>query len=83
MTLSSLLWYDTDAMKYLEARPDRASGALTIKGTRIRVAHLLKLVVSGMSYKQIHTEWYPQLSVATLRGAVEEAIAYLSTPSHA
>ena len=72
-------------MKYLEARPDRASGALTIKGTRIRVAHLLKLVVSGMSYQQIHAEWYPHLSVATLRGAVEEAIVQLSEPfpSHA
>jgi uncharacterized protein (DUF433 family) len=70
-------------MKYLEARPDRASGALTIKGTRIRVAHVLKLVIAGMSYKQIRTDWYPQLSIATLRGAVEEAIAQLSAPSHA
>jgi uncharacterized protein (DUF433 family) len=70
-------------MKYLEAQPERASGALTIKGTRIRVAHLLKLVVSGMSYQQIQAEWYPHLSVATLRGAVEEAISHLSAPSHA
>jgi uncharacterized protein (DUF433 family) len=71
--------------KYLESQSDRASGALTIKGTRIRVSHLLKLVTSGMSYEQIHTEWYPQLTVATLRGAVEEAIAHLSLPasSHA
>ena len=67
-------------MKYLEARPERASGALTIKGTRIRVAHLLKLVISGMSYEQIHTDWYPHLSVPLLRGAVEEAIAQLSGP---
>jgi hypothetical protein len=46
---------------------------------------VLKLVTSGMSYQQIQTEWYPQLSVAMLRGAVEEAIAHLSlpTPSHA
>jgi uncharacterized protein (DUF433 family) len=70
-------------MKYLDSRPERASGALTIKGTRIRVAHLLKLVVAGMSYKQIQTEWYPHLSVSTLRGAVEEPIAHLSLPSHA
>lgn len=69
--------------KYLEQRPDRASGALTLKGTRIRIAHLLKLVISGMSYQQIQTEWYPHLSVATLRGAVEEAIAHLSLPVHA
>ena len=71
--------------KYLESRPERASGALTIKGTRIRLAHLLKLVVSGMSYEQIHTEWYPHLSVSLLHGAVEEAIAQLSEPfpSHA
>jgi uncharacterized protein (DUF433 family) len=70
-------------MQYLESRPDRASGALTIKGTRIRVAHLLKLVIAGMTYQHIQTEWYPHLSVATLRGAVEEAIAHLSLPSHA
>ena len=69
--------------KYLESRPDRASGALTIKGTRIRVSHVLKLVTSGMSYQQIQTEWYPHLSVATLKGAVEEAIAHLSLPAHA
>ena len=69
--------------KYLESRPDRASGALTVKGTRIRVAHLLKLVIAGMSYQQIQTEWYPHLSIATLRGAVEEALAHLSLPSHA
>jgi uncharacterized protein (DUF433 family) len=68
---------------YLESVPERASGALTIKGTRIRVAHVLKLVVSGMDYQEIQTEWYPQLSVATLRGAVEEAIAHLSAPIHA
>ena len=70
-------------MKYLEAKQDRASGALTIKGTRIRVAHLLKLVIAGMSYEQIQTEWYPHLSITTLRGAVEEAIAHLSLPVHA
>jgi uncharacterized protein (DUF433 family) len=70
-------------MKYLDSRPERASGALTIRGTRIRVAHVLKLVVAGMSYEQVQTEWYPQLSVSTLRGAVEEAIAHLSFPSHA
>ncbi len=69
-------------MKYLEAKPGRASGALTIKGTRIRVAHLLKLMISGMSYQQIHTEWYPHLSVSILRGAVEEALAQLSAPFH-
>jgi uncharacterized protein (DUF433 family) len=67
-------------MKYLESIPERCSGALTIKGTRIRVAHLLKLVISGMSYEQIRAEWYPHLSVSTLKGAVDEAIAQLSEP---
>ena len=69
--------------KYLESRPERASGALTSTGTRIRVAHLFKLVTSGMSYQQLQTEWYPQLSVATLRGAVEEARAHHSLPATA
>jgi uncharacterized protein (DUF433 family) len=70
-------------MRYLESRPERASGELTIKGTRIRIAHVITMLANGFTIEQLHAEWYPHLSVTTLRGAVEEATQYLSTKAHA
>jgi uncharacterized protein (DUF433 family) len=34
-------------MKYLEAIPERASGELTIKGSRIRIALVIKKLANG------------------------------------
>jgi uncharacterized protein (DUF433 family) len=59
--------------KYLEARPDRASGELTIKGTRIRVAQVINMLAHGFTLEELHAEHFPHVSVRTLRGAVEEA----------
>lgn len=70
-------------MKYLEARKERASGELTIKGTRIRVAQVITMLAHGFTREQLHTEWFPHLSTDTLRGAVEEATHYLTTQTHA
>ena len=64
--------------KYLESRPDRASGELTFKGTRIRIAQVINMLANGYTIEQLHTEWFPQLTVSTLRGAVEEATELLS-----
>jgi uncharacterized protein (DUF433 family) len=64
--------------KYLEARPDRASGELTLKGTRIRIAQVINMLANGYTIEQLHTEWFPQLTVRTMRGAVEEATELLS-----
>ena len=69
-------------MKYLEARPDRASGELTIKGTRIRIAQVINMLAHGSTMEQLHEGW-PWISVATLRGAVEEATQLLSAKAHA
>jgi len=33
--------------KYLESRPDRASGELTIKGTRIPIAQVINMLANG------------------------------------
>lgn len=68
--------------KYLESRPDRASGELTIKGTRIRIAQVINQLAHGLTLEQLHTEWFPHLSVSTLRGAVEEAAELLSAKTH-
>lgn len=70
-------------MKYLESKPERASGELTIKGTRIRIAQIINMLANGFTIKQLHTEWFPHISISTLRGAVEEAAQCLSAQSHA
>jgi uncharacterized protein (DUF433 family) len=71
--------------KYLEARPDRASGELTIKGTRIRIAQVINMLANGHTLQQMYDGW-PWLSAATLKGAIEEAAELLSdqnTQTHA
>jgi uncharacterized protein (DUF433 family) len=68
--------------KYLESRPERASGELTIKGTRIRIAQVINMLAHGSTIEQLHEGW-PWLSVAMLRGAVEEATQLLSHETHA
>jgi uncharacterized protein (DUF433 family) len=66
--------------KYLEARPDRASGELTIKGTRIRIAQVINMLAHGHTLQQMHEGW-PWLSAATLKGAIAEAAELLSDQS--
>jgi uncharacterized protein (DUF433 family) len=69
-------------MKYLESRKERASGELTIKGTRIRVTQAITMLANGYTIEQLHERW-PHLSVNTIRGAVEEATQYLATLANA
>jgi uncharacterized protein (DUF433 family) len=68
--------------KYLESRPDRASGELTLKGTRIPIAQVITMLANGYTIELLHEGW-PWLSAATLKGAIEEAAALLSTQAHA
>ena len=69
--------------KYLESRPDRVGGELTIKGTRITIAQIINMLANGFTMEQLHREWFPHLSVSTIRGAVEEATELLSSHAHA
>ena len=66
--------------KYLEARPDRVSGELTIKGTRIPIAQVINMLANGHTLQLMHEGW-PWLSAATLKGAIEEAAELLSDQS--
>jgi uncharacterized protein (DUF433 family) len=66
--------------KYLESRPDRASGELTIKGTRIPIAQVINMLANGHTLQLMHEGW-PWLSATTLKGAIEEAAALLSAQS--
>jgi uncharacterized protein (DUF433 family) len=68
---------------YLEARPDRASGELTLKGTRIRIAQVINMLAHGFTLKELHTEHFPHISVHALRGAVEEATQSLPVQTNA
>ena len=63
--------------KYLESRPDRVSGELTIKGTRIPIAQVINMLANGHTLQLMHEGW-PWLSAATLKGAIEEAAELLS-----
>ena len=69
-------------MKYLDSKPDRASGELTIKGTRIRIAQVINMLAHGSTLQELHEGW-PWISIATLQGAVEEATELLSAKIHA
>jgi uncharacterized protein (DUF433 family) len=66
--------------KYLESRPDRASGELTIKGTRIPIAQVINMLAHGHTLDLMHEGW-PWLSAATLKGAIREATELLSAQS--
>jgi uncharacterized protein (DUF433 family) len=69
--------------KYLESRPDRASGELTLKGTRIRIAMVINMLANGFTLETLHAEHFPQIPVHTLRKAVEEATELLSQQANA
>ena len=66
--------------KYLESRPDRVGGELTIKGTRIPIAQVINMLANGHTLQQMQEGW-PWLSPATLKGAIEEAAELLSDQS--
>ena len=66
--------------KYLESRPDRVGGELTIKGTRITIAQVINQLANGYTIELMHEGW-PWLPAATLKGAIEEAAALLRAPS--
>ena len=66
-------------MKYLQSNPHIASGELTIKGTRIRIASVLEMLAVGMTLQYINTKRYPWLPAGTLRGALKEASEHFQT----
>ena len=67
---------------HLEVRPERASGELTIKGTRIRIAQVINMLAHGSTLQELHEGW-PWIAVATLKGAIAEATELLSDKVHA
>jgi uncharacterized protein (DUF433 family) len=68
-------------MKYLQSNPHIAGGDLTIKGTRVRITQVFRMLAAGMTVDYILEGW-PWMSAETLHGAMEEAITQLETPVH-
>jgi uncharacterized protein (DUF433 family) len=61
-------------------QPNVCQGQATIRGMRITVAFVLKLMASGMKDEEI-LQAYPELEKADLRQAIEYA-AWLASESH-
>jgi uncharacterized protein (DUF433 family) len=68
--------------KYLETRPDRCGGELTIKGTRIPIAQVITMLANGYTMELLQEGW-PWLSATLLKGALDEATELLSATIHA
>jgi uncharacterized protein (DUF433 family) len=62
-------------------RPDVLGGRATIRGLRISVAHVVKLVASGMTPAQIVDE-LPELEEQDVRQALVYAAALAQDESH-
>lgn len=56
----------------ITVNPEVCMGQPTIRGIRITVSFILKLLASGESYQQI-LEAYPELEIEDLKQAVEYA----------
>ena len=61
-------------MKFLSSTSNILGGDLVIKGTRIPIEVILYRLKDGYSVAEIH-KLYPTPSMATLRGAIGEALA--------
>lgn len=66
-------------MKYLQSNPYIAGGDLTIKGTRIRISDVLRMLAAGMTFEYLSKKRWPWLSAKTLRGAIDEGINHIDT----
>ncbi len=68
-------------MKYLESVPERASGELTIKGTRIRIAQVITMLANGFTIEQLHEEWFPRTYPWTRCGERSRRLPTISAPT--
>ena len=68
-------------MKHLSSTPNVMGGDLVIAGTRIPIEVILYRLRDGYSLKDIH-RLYPTPTMATLKGAISEAIALLAPKLH-
>lgn len=53
-------------------------GKPCVKGTRVKVQDVLELVNAGISFPDIVTEYYPDLTVEDIHACIEYAIALVA-----
>ena len=64
----------------ITVKPEVCMGQATIRGMRITVSFVLKLLASGMSFKEI-LEAYPELDAQDIEQSIEYA-AWLASETH-
>jgi uncharacterized protein (DUF433 family) len=67
---------------FIISDPQIMGGEPVIIGTRIPIAVILHLLKQGYPIEVIHDD-YPQVSLKTLSGAIDEAIQVVTTTLHA
>ena len=68
--------------KYIVSDPQIMGGEPVIIGTRVPIEVILHLLKQGYPLEVIHDD-YPQISLETLSGAIDEAIEVVTTSLHA
>lgn len=58
----------------ISADPKICGGKPCIKGTRIPVTMVLELLEDGLSFDEILTDYYPNLTVADIKACIEYAL---------
>jgi len=53
-------------------------GKPTVSGTRITVQNILELINEGLSFNEIRSEYYPDLTEDDIRACVHYAISLIS-----
>lgn len=67
---------------FIVSDPNILGGTPVIKGTRVPIETILYLLKDGYPLEVIHED-YPQISLETLSGAIDEAIHQVTTMLHA
>ena len=68
--------------KYIVSDPNILSGMPVIKGTRVPIAVILRLLKEGYTVEAIHHE-FPHINIKTLDGALTQLIKLLGDNPHA
>jgi uncharacterized protein (DUF433 family) len=62
----------------ISVNPNVHFGKLVVANTRITVQNVLELVNEGLTFKDIITDYYPELTVEDIQACVQYAIALVA-----
>lgn len=69
---------DIDMKRYITSDPEILGGKPVIRGTRIPIDQILFLLNEDYPIEAIH-QFYPQVSIETIKGTIEEAAQFINT----